>query len=149
MTDTETVVVDTNIVFSAIHSPNSSVRQRLLTLPNRFVTRNFLFVEIFRHKERIFKNSKATEEEIYDYLEKVLSRINFFNESLISVENYFRAYHLCREVDIKDIAFVALALELDAPLWTRDNVLKDGLKLKGFSSFFDESQNNPETWPNP
>ena len=143
MTDTETVVVDTNIVFSAIHSPNSFIRQRLLALPNRFVTCNFLFVEIFRHKERIFKHSKATEEEIYDYLEKVLGQINFFNESLISVENYFRAYHLCKEVDSKDIAFVALALELNAPLWTRDTELKDGLKLKGFTHFFDVPLTSP------
>ncbi len=138
MSEMDTVVVDTNIVFSAIHAPNSLIRQRLLTLPNQFVTCNFLFVEIFRHRERIFRNSRATDEEIYDYLEKVLSRISFFNESLIIIENYFRAYHLCKDVDLKDIAFVALALELNAPLWTRDTTLKDGLRLKGFSHFFDD-----------
>ena len=33
----ETVVIDTNIVFSAIHTPNSLTRQALLTLPYRFV----------------------------------------------------------------------------------------------------------------
>lgn len=135
----ETVVVDTNIVFSAIHATNSLIRQRLLTLNKHFVTCNFLFIEIFKHKERIFKNSRATEDEIYDYLEKVLSRVHFFNEELISVESYFHAYHLCKDVDLKDITFVALAIELKAPLWTRDTVLKDGLRLKGFDQFFDDS----------
>ena len=134
----DTVVVDTNIVFSAIHAPNSLTRQRLLTLPNHFVTCNFLFIELFRHKERIFKNSRASEEEIYDYLEKVLSRLHFFNEELIGIENYFRAYHLCKDVDLKDIAFVALSIELDAPLWTRDTILKDALRVKGFDQFFEE-----------
>lgn len=98
----ESVIVDTNIVFSAIHTSNSLTRQQLLTLPHRFISCNFLFVEIFRHKERIFKNRQADDETIYDYLEKVLSRIHFFNEALISTENYFVAYHLCKEVDLKD-----------------------------------------------
>lgn len=135
----ETVVVDTNIVFAAIHTSKSLTRQHLLMVPIHFVTCNFLFIEIFRHKERIFKNSRANEGEIYDYLEKVLSRLHFFNEELISVENYFRAYHLCKEIDLKDIAFVALSIELNARLWTRDTILKDGLRLKGFDQFYEEA----------
>lgn len=133
----ESVVVDTNIVFAAIHTTDSRTRQKLLSLPNRFFSCNFLFVEIFRHKERIFRNSRASDEIIYDYLEKVLHRIHFFNEELISTESYFAAYHLCKEVDLKDIPFVALSLELNAPLWTRDAVLKDTLITKGFTQFFD------------
>lgn len=131
------VVVDTNIVFSALHTPNSLTRQKLLSLPNQFVSCNFLFIEIFKHKERIFKNSRASDDEIYDYLEKVVQRIHFFNEELISTESYFEAYHLCKDVDLKDIAFVALAIELKAPLWTRDTVLKEALRAKGFDQFFE------------
>jgi predicted nucleic acid-binding protein len=108
-----TIVVDTNIVFSALHAPDSLTRQMLLSLPKRFVTCNFLFVEVFKHKERIFKNSRANDDEIYDYLEKVLQRIHFFNEELISTESYFSAYHFCKDVDLKDIPFVAPSIELD------------------------------------
>ena len=133
----ESVIVDTNIVFSAIHVSNSLTRQQLLSLPYHFVSCNFLFVEIFRHKERIFKNSRVGDETIYDYLEKVLSRLHFFNEEVISTESYFAAYHLCKDVDLKDIPFVALSIELNAPLWTRDNVLKDALHTKGFDQFFE------------
>ena len=133
----ESVVVDTNFVFSAIHTANSLTRQQLITLPYRFISCNFLFVEIFRHKERIFKNRPVDDETIYDYLEKVLSRIHFFNEALISTESYFAAYHLCKEIDLKDIEFVALSIELNAPLWTRDQVLKEGLSARGFNRFFE------------
>lgn len=136
----ETIIVDTNIVFSALHTPDSLTRQKLLSLPNQFVSCNFLFIEIFKHKERIFKNSRASDDEIYDYLEKVVQRIHFFNEELISTESYFEAYHLCKDVAIKDIAFVALTIELDALLWTRDTVLKDGLRAKRFDRFFDENK---------
>ena len=41
------------------------------------------------------------------------------------------------DVDMDDLSFVALALELDCPLWTRDLRLKRHLIKNGFSSFFD------------
>src|SRR5438105_2717958 len=37
---------------------------------------------------------------------------------------------------VKDVAYVALALHLDALLWTEDAVLKDGLRKRGFDRFF-------------
>jgi len=43
---------------------------------------------------------------------------------------------LCRDIDINDAPFVALALELEAVLWTGDKTLKNGLKDKGFDRFF-------------
>ncbi|RYF70807.1 MAG: nucleotide-binding protein, PIN domain-containing protein, partial [Cytophagaceae bacterium] len=90
------------------------------------------------HKERICKNSRATEDEIYEYLERILHRIEFFDEELISTESHFEAYHLCKDVDLKDLVFVAMSIELKAPLWTRDAELKNALRLKGFDNFFDD-----------
>lgn len=94
-----------------------------------------MFIEIFKHKERIFKNASANDDEIYDYLEKILHRIHFYNEELISTTSFFEAYHLCKNVDLKDIAFVALSIELKVPLWTRDTILKEALIQKGFNNF--------------
>jgi len=39
-------------------------------------------------------------------------------------------------VDVNDIPFVALALELGVPLWAGDKKLKNGLKRMGFHDFF-------------
>ncbi len=50
---------------------------------------------------------------------------------------YLEAYRLCKDVDEKDVPFVALALELDCELWTADQPLKDGLITKGFNRFFE------------
>ncbi|MCP1382287.1 PIN domain-containing protein [Runella sp. S5] len=61
------------------------------------------------------------------------------NEEIISIENYFDAYYLCRDIDPKDTSFIALTIELDATFWTRDDVLKRGLAVKGFERFFDEN----------
>jgi predicted nucleic acid-binding protein len=100
----------------------------LLDSPFAFYTPNYLIVE----------KSKTTEEDVLSYLNQVIQKVHFFNEELISLENFFTAYHLCKGVDENDTAYVALAFELDAELWTRDEVLKTALRLRGFDRFFSE-----------
>ena len=131
------VIVDTNILFAALRSKNSKLRETLVGIEHIFYTPNFLVVEIFKHKERIIKKAKTSEEEIYEFLNKVLQHIHFINEELITEENANIAYELCKDVDEKDTPFVALTLELSGKLWTQDKQLRKGLKAKGFDNFFD------------
>lgn len=119
-----------------MRSLNSPLRERLKSSAHRFFTPNFLMVEIFRHKDRILHKSKIEEEETYEILIKILEEIHFINESLISVENFFAAYEICKDFDPKDTPFVALAFELDALIWSKDQELKLELKKNGFDSFF-------------
>ena len=72
------------------------------------------------------------------FLEQVLSQIRFEHDKAISTLNFMKAYRLVKEIDEKDMHFVALALEYDAELWTRDAKLKAELKRKGFDNFFKE-----------
>ena len=67
---------------------------------------------------------------------EILKRISFYNEELVSEDNWREAYELCKDVDLKDIPFVALSLEVDGLLWTGDELLKESLREKGFSNFF-------------
>ena len=41
---------------------------------------------------------------------------------------------LCRDIDPKDTDYVALSLELNHPLLTRDKPLADGLRAKGYTN---------------
>ncbi|MBI4315926.1 MAG: hypothetical protein HY679_08320 [Chloroflexi bacterium] len=61
-------------------------------------------------------------------------------EDLIAPEHRKSAYALCRDVDEADTPHVALALELDALLWTGDKRLKGGLENKGFQRFFEPGE---------
>lgn len=97
-------------------------------------------VEIFKHKERILQKSKANEDEVYEILYKMLHKITFINEETISLGNFIEAYKLCAKLDEKDTPFVALTLEIEGELWTKDDVLKRGLIKKGFDMFFDEKE---------
>lgn len=134
------IIVDSNIIFSALRGTNSLTRQRIFTSDEQYFAPNFLISEIFIHKERIMKNSKTLEEKTYDYFLKIITKINFVNELNISIPNFITAYHLCKNVDEDDTPFVALSLELGYPLWTRDKELKMGLTRKGFTNFFEEDE---------
>jgi len=130
------VVVDTNIIFSALLKTNK-IRNTLLESKNvSFYSCNFIFVELFKHKEKLLKLAHNKEEEILTSLEVILKRITLINEETISFLSRKRAYEFVKDIDLKDLPFVALALELDAFLWTGDKKLQDGLKSKGFNKFF-------------
>ena len=48
-----------------------------------------------------------------------------------------KAFDLCKDIDEKDIPFVAVTIELDGLFWTGDKELRNGLESKGFTSFFE------------
>lgn len=132
------IIVDTNIIFSILRAGKSKAREIIFEHKDlQFYAPNFLSVEIFKHKERILAKGKIEDDEVYELLQSLFDKIHFVNESLVSIENIMYAYRLCKDVDEKDIPFVALCLEFDALLWTRDEKLKNHLKAKGFSDFFE------------
>lgn len=135
------VVVDANLIFSALLPKASSIRDELFQETYTFYCPVFVFTELFKHKERIFKNSRLSESEILNYLRKITERIRFVNENLVSLESKQRAYDLCHDVDEKDIPYVALTLDLNAALWTGDNKLKRGLTKKEFRQFYQPTTN--------
>jgi predicted nucleic acid-binding protein len=126
------VVIDTKLLFSFLHK-NQAKSAKLFSTPNTFD------VESIIHKESILKKTKVSEEHLYRSLGLFSEKIHFINESTISVQNFIEAFHLCKDVDEKDISFIALSLEFNAPFWTRDTILKEHLISKGFTNFFDES----------
>jgi len=133
------VIIDTNIIFKSLRSKYSIYRDIMDKSDLEFYCPNYLISEIFKHKERLIKASKVGEEEVYELLEKTLQRINFINEEFISLGNLIYANRLCKDIDEKDTLFVALSLEFEAQLWTKDDILKNGLKQKGFDNFFDDT----------
>ena len=134
------VVVDTNVLFAALRSTNSKLREVLLDRKEDITlyAPNFLVGEIFRHKDKILQKSHLSPEEVYEVLNYLLQGINFVSEQAISTANLVAAYRLCKDIDPKDFLFVALTLEINGELWTRDEELKRGLEKKGFLLFFEE-----------
>lgn len=130
------VVVDTNIIFAALLRENNRLLEHLLLSSSEFYSMRFVIVELFKHKERIVRHSQLQEAEMLEFLHRILTNIRFVDERLISINSYALAYRFCQETDIKDLPFLALSVELDAPLWTLDKKLIDGTLAKGFSNFY-------------
>jgi len=126
------LVVDTNIVFSILQKEGIT-RKLFFFLGVEFYTPNFLMVEIIKYKEKIVSLSTMNESEFISVVYKVFNKINFVNETLISAENRKKAYEMCKDIDETDTPFVALALELNIPLWSGDKKLVKGLKIKEFN----------------
>jgi predicted nucleic acid-binding protein len=84
----------------------------------------------------MLKLTKLTEIEFFTFFNSIVENVKFVPLSFISIESRERAYTLCLGTDLKDIPFVALSIELNAPLYTGDNKLKSGLLAKGFNDFY-------------
>lgn len=131
------VIVDTNIVFSALLSAENIFRNELIFNDHdEFYTCRLLIVEIFKHKEKLIKASKLPEENMLEVLHEILKHIEFYNEHLIGAAHWKEAYELCKDIDLKDIPFIALCLEIDGYFWSGDELLKAHLKTKRFNKFF-------------
>lgn len=132
----EIIVIDTNIIISALISNSQKILQVIFSANYLFVSPKFVIVELFKHSFKIQKASKLTEDEVLELLSIIINRVKFYDENLVSIGSWTQAFNLCREVDPKDTPYIALALELNAKLWTKDDVLKKGLEKRGFDNFF-------------
>jgi predicted nucleic acid-binding protein len=132
----EIIVIDTNIIISALISGSRKVRYLLVKGDLQFISPKFVMVELFKHAPKIQKATKLSKDDVLELLSFIVNRIKFYEEDLISTGSWVEAMRLCRGVDEKDLPYLALALEFEAKLWTDDNELKLGLEKKGYDNFF-------------
>jgi predicted nucleic acid-binding protein len=129
------VVVDTNIVFSAILNTNGKIGDLLFNSDELFTfySCEYLQTELIRHKGKLLKAArKMTEAQLDTAMALVLGQIEFINENLIANSTWLEAQNLVADIDINDTEFVALTIQLGATLWTGDKPLYSGLRDKGF-----------------
>jgi predicted nucleic acid-binding protein len=131
------VVVDTNVLFSTLLRAKSSFGDALFHEDRSFVVNELVLTELFRHKERIVRLSSLSETDVVHLYHDLLRELVLYKEELLSPSSRSRAYTLCRGIDETDAPHVAIALELDALLWTGDEALKEGLREQGFTSFYE------------
>ena len=129
------VVVDTNILFSALLAADGRIHQTLFRSSLRFRICETTLAEMFEHKEQILRHTRLTADEVTVMFHKVLRRLVVLSEELISGEDWNRAADLCGGIDSDDVPQVALTLSIDGLLWTGDRKLRRGLEAKGFDRF--------------
>ena len=123
-------ILDANIIFSGILS-QKDIYKRIFYGACFFIP-DFALIELGKYKKVILSKSKLKESTLTDFTLHIFSKITVVPDFLISEKSFEAAQKLCKDVDIKDSIYIALAIELDLILLTRDKELYNGLKLKGF-----------------
>ena len=123
------VVVDTNIVFSAILNTNSKISKIILQPKSKLnlYSSNQLKYELAAHRTKLKKISNYSEIELQRATLLIFSKIRFINAELIPVTLFKKAEKLTLNVDIDDTEFVALTEHIRGKLWTGDKELAKGL----------------------
>jgi predicted nucleic acid-binding protein len=136
------IVVDTNIIFSALLSSNSTIGDLLFNSDKyfEFYSCGYMRYEIQKHWERLKKISKLSDEQLHISYTQVLSKLKFINEEIIPVEIWLASEEITKEIDVDDTDFVALTKFLKATLWTGDKVLYSGLKGRKFKKLLNTTE---------
>lgn len=127
------IVVDTNIIFSGLLSPNGKISDLLLNSSDKFdfYSPTYLLDELENHKLKLLKISGFFENELEFMKRNIFKKIEFIDLEYISDSIWVKAIELTKKVDEYDAPFVALALELESAIWTGDKKLAMRLKNKG------------------
>lgn len=130
------IVVDTNIVFSAISNTNSRIAQILICQNPKFqfYSCDYLQTEILRHRDKLLKLTQLTATELAELENLITQNTTFINEHLLPVELVEETKIQLQNIDPFDVAFVAMAKHLNAKLWTGDKKLYNPLKEQNFQN---------------
>jgi predicted nucleic acid-binding protein len=128
------IVVDTNVIVSAILHPSGKIGELLMYSQKDFQFYSPYLVkdEIKRHQIKLLQLSQMESDDFDIIRDLIFNCITFISEEQIPFEYWQNALPIVREVDIDDIAFVVLAEYIDAKLWTGDKKLLSGIFKKGF-----------------
>lgn len=128
------IVVDANIVFSAILNTNSKLGNLLINSQKKFqfIAPDFLRIEIQKHHHRLVKISKLSLDEIRETEFLLYKHIAFISEEQIKPAIWQEAEKLVSNVDPKDVPYIAFCKHFKCKLWSGDKALMRGLKAKGF-----------------
>jgi predicted nucleic acid-binding protein len=132
------IIVDSNIIFSALLTPNGT-NSDLIFNPRkafRFYTCYYLRFEIRKHWNRIKQISKLNDKELRSSLKQLFEKIEFINDKEIPLAIWREAGAIVQDIDLDDIDFIALTNHLNGFLWTGDLELYSGLKKKNFKRVF-------------
>jgi predicted nucleic acid-binding protein len=85
----------------------SSFGETLLASEHKFFVCEQVIVELFKHKEKLVRLSRLSEDEILQIYKILLKHICLHKEDLISEPNRRIAYGLCKDIDESDTTLMS------------------------------------------
>jgi len=136
------LVVDSNIVISGLITPNGTISKLILNnLANsKLICPQFLFDELISKFDKIKKITKLNDDQLKELVFRFVKRIDFIENDLIDLKFQKQAFELVKDIDKKDLLFVALSLKTGFKLWTGDIKLINGLSSQRFTNTISTKQ---------
>ncbi|MCZ7394970.1 MAG: PIN domain-containing protein [Candidatus Methanoperedens sp.] len=106
------LVLDTNIIISALVNKKSTIRDILLTDKITFYLPELVLAELLKHKELLCKKTGLNRKEVFFTIFYILSKVEIVKKEAFS-ENLEKAKTVMEKIDVKDSEFVALAMSLE------------------------------------
>ena len=131
------IVVDTNIVFSAILKSDSLISRIIMNSGNKlnFYSTDLLKLEIEEHNQKLLKLSGLSVTNLDKSISFISNRIRFIDAQFIPTKTLKKTEIMLYDIDINDVEFVALTDHIHGRLWSGDKVLINGLQKKNWKKF--------------
>lgn len=117
------LVVDTNVIISALIR-DGYTRHLVLESGHDLLSPDFLKTEIDRHRDLIMEKSGMSRAELDILLNLLLEEVD-----VVPLESYEGCLEDAREImggiDIKDVPFLALAMEKECGIWSDDTDFRE------------------------
>ena len=91
--------------------------------------------------------SKLSEDEFDQLRDELFECLTFISEEQIPYEFWHNAIPIVRDIDMDDIAFVALTDYMEAKLWTGDKRLLEGMEQRAYTKGI-STENLHQLWIN-
>jgi predicted nucleic acid-binding protein len=136
------IIVDTNIVFSALLNTDGKIGELLFNSAGvfDFYSCSYMRLEIQKHWKKLLRISGLSETQLEESRFKIYGKINFINEELIPATIWNLSEKIVTAIDLDDIDFIALTKYLKGHLWTGDKKLYAGLKKQSFKNIFNTQE---------
>lgn len=136
------VVVDTNVIFSALLSPKGKISEFFFnpSFDFDFYAPSFILDELKKHHQKLCSISTLSADELEFLKQAILSKVKLIDLEGIGQNSWEKALSLVKGIDEFDAPFVALSIEMESLLWTGDKKLKKGLEGLGITWVVDTNQ---------
>ena len=126
------IVVDTNIIFSAILNTNGKIGDLLLNSDDvfQFYSPDYTQDELKEHHRKLETLSNLNFDEIEKVKALLFKHIRFINSAIIPLDILIYAENIMASIDPDDTEFFALSEYLDCFIWTGDKKQHNKLLAK-------------------
>ncbi len=123
-------VVDANVLMSILISGKASYRP-ILTF-NHFILPDFALIEVENYQDTLKRKTKMSDTQFIQWSYFVFGQITVLPRYVLAQDVLIKSQRLLEKIDLKDISYVALSMQLNVLLLTRDTLLHEGLRRQGF-----------------